>query len=86
MKDHVDKSIGIVTLITEIFFITIINRFLKRELKGIHMYGCRCNERLKVKTEGSTHLVYTGLSWGRGHIKMEVMLRGKRFGSVRCDV
>ena len=28
-------------------------------------YGCRCNERLKDKTVGSTHLVYTGV-WREG--------------------
>ena len=27
---------------------------VKRELKGIHICGCRCNERLKAKTHGST--------------------------------
>ena len=26
---------------------------ITRELKGIHICGCRCNERLKVKTDGS---------------------------------
>ena len=25
------------------------------------MYECRCDERLKVKAEGSTRLTYTGL-------------------------
>ena len=34
---------------------------IKRELKGIHICGCRCNERLKAKTDGSTYLGYTGL-------------------------
>ena len=33
---------------------------IKRELKGIHACGCRCNERLKVKTDGSTRLRDTG--------------------------
>ena len=31
---------------------------IKWELHGILMWGCRCNERLKVKTEGSTLLTY----------------------------
>ena len=26
---------------------------IKRELKGIHICGCQCNERLKAKTDGS---------------------------------
>ena len=35
---------------------------IKGELKRkIHIRGCRCNERLKTKTDGSTHLAYTGL-------------------------
>jgi len=61
---------------------------MKRGLKGIHIYGCRCNEGLKAKTEGSARLGYTGLRWARGHLKIETMLRGKRFESVRgeCDL
>ena len=35
---------------------------IKRELKGIHIRGCRCNERLQAKTDGSTRLAYTGLT------------------------
>ena len=34
---------------------------IKRELKGIHIYGCQCNERLKAKTDGSVLLTYTEL-------------------------
>jgi len=34
---------------------------LKRDLKRIHTNGCRCNERLITKTEGSKRLAYTGL-------------------------
>jgi hypothetical protein len=45
-------------------------------------YGCRCNERLKDKTEGSTHLVYTGFHGGLGHLRIETRLRGERFESV----
>ena len=32
-----------------------------REVKGIHICGCRCNERRKANTDGSTCLAYTGL-------------------------
>ena len=32
---------------------------IKRELKRIHISGCRCNERLKAKTDGSKRLAYT---------------------------
>ena len=33
---------------------------IKRELKRSHVSGCRCNERLKAKTDGSKRLAYTG--------------------------
>ena len=34
---------------------------IKREPKGIHICGCRGNERLKAKTDGSMCLGYTVL-------------------------
>jgi len=34
---------------------------VKRELKRRLIYECRCDERLKTKTEESTRLTYTGL-------------------------
>jgi hypothetical protein len=46
---------------------------------------CRCNERLKTKTEGSKLLTYTGFHGGQGHLKIETMLRGERFESVRGE-
>jgi hypothetical protein len=33
---------------------------VKREVKRISINGCRYNEGLNVKTEGSKRLVYTG--------------------------
>jgi len=42
-------------LVEFILFIEEINR----ELKRLHIDGCRWNERLKAKTEGSTRLSYT---------------------------
>ena len=56
---------------------------IKRELKKILIYECRCNARLKAKTEGSTHLTYSGLRGGLEHLKIETRLRGERFGCVR---
>ena len=38
------------------------------DLNGIHINGCRCNERLKAKTEGSKLLTYTVLMRGRRHL------------------
>jgi hypothetical protein len=46
------------------------------------MYGCRCNDRLKAKAEGSKRLAYTGLHGVRGYLKIETMLKGERFQSV----
>ncbi len=43
------------------------------------------NKRLNSKTEGSKLLLYTGLCKGRGYLKIETMLKGKRFESVRCE-
>ena len=41
--------------------------------------GCRCNERLEAKTEGSTCLTYIGLCGGLEHLKIESRLRGDSF-------
>jgi hypothetical protein len=46
------------------------------------MYECRCDERLKAKSEGSTHLIYTGLWGGLEHLKIETSLIDERFVSV----
>jgi len=43
-----------------LFFLCLLEE-VKRELKRIHMDGGRYNERLNSKTEGSEHLVHTGL-------------------------
>ena len=45
---------------------------IKRELNGIHICGCRFNERLKAKTDGSTRLGYTGLHGELEHIAEDV--------------
>jgi hypothetical protein len=52
------------------------------------MYECRCDERLKTKVEGSTHLTHTGLSGGLEHSKIEMRLIDERFKSVmgECDL
>jgi hypothetical protein len=43
---------------------------------------CRCNERLKVKTDGSTYLTYTGFRGELEHLKIETRLIGKSFECV----
>ncbi len=44
--------------------------------------GCRCNERLKAKTDGSTRLTYTGLSEELENLKIETRLIGESFECV----
>jgi hypothetical protein len=47
----------------------------KREVNRIRIYECRCDERLRVKAEGSTRLTYSGLDGGLEHLKMETPSR-----------
>ena len=46
------------------------------------MYEYRCDERLKGKDEGSTHLVYTGLLERLEHPKIKTRVINERFVSV----
>ncbi len=55
---------------------------IKRELKRIHISGCRCNERLKAKTDGSKRLAYTGLRGDLEHLTIETGLIGESFECV----
>jgi hypothetical protein len=55
---------------------------IKREIKRRPIYEFRYDERLKVKSEGSTHLVYTGLNGGLEHLKMKTRLIDERFTSL----
>ena len=55
---------------------------IKREINKRLIYECRCDERLKVKPEGSTCLTYTGLNEGLEHPKIETKLINERFTSV----
>ena len=61
---------------------------IKREVNIRLIYECRCDERLKVKDEGSTRLVYAGLSGGLGYLKIETRLIDERFVSVmgECEI
>jgi hypothetical protein len=47
---------------------------IKRELKIKPIYECRCDERLKTKTEESTRLTYTGLIGELEHLKIKTRL------------
>jgi hypothetical protein len=46
----------------------------KRELKTKPIYECRCDERLKTKTEKSARLAYTGLHGELEHLKIKTRL------------
>ena len=58
---------------------------IKRELNRRLTCECRCDERLKDTTEGSTHLVYTGLYGGLEHLQIETRLTDERFESVMSE-
>ncbi len=55
---------------------------MKKELKTRPIYECRCDERLKTKTEESTQLVYTGFLGELEHLKIETRLIDEMFASV----
>ncbi len=54
----------------------------KRELKTRPIYECRCDERLKTKSEKSTRLTYTGLIGELEHLKIERRLIDEIFACV----
>ncbi len=49
------------------------------------IYECRYDERLKTKTEESTHLTYTGFLGELEHLKLETRLIDEMFASVMCE-
>ena len=49
------------------------------------MYEYRCDERLKAKAEGSTHLTYTGLCVGLEHLKIKTRFIDEMFASVMIE-
>ncbi len=54
----------------------------KRDLKIRPIYECRCDERLKTKSEKSTRLSYNGLLGELEHLKIETRLIDEMFESV----
>jgi hypothetical protein len=60
----------------------VYNETINRKLKRRLIYECRCDERLKGKTEGSKLLTYTGWQGGLEHLKIETRLIDERFTSV----
>jgi hypothetical protein len=54
----------------------------KREPKTNPIYECRCDERLKTKSEKSTRLSYTGLFGELEHLKIKTRIIDEMFASV----
>ncbi len=54
----------------------------KRELKTRPIYECRWIERLKAKSQKSTHLTYTWLLGELEHLKIKTRLIDEMFVSV----
>jgi hypothetical protein len=55
---------------------------INRELMTRPIYECRCDERLKTKSEESIHLTYTGLLGELEHLKTKTRLIDEMFASV----
>ncbi len=55
---------------------------IKREPNIRPIYECRCDERLKTESEGSTRLTYTGLCGGLEHLKIETRFINERFAPI----
>jgi hypothetical protein len=53
----------------------------KWEMKTRPIYECRCDERLKTKSEKSTRLKYTGFLGELEHLKIETRLIDEMFPS-----
>ena len=48
---------------------------IKRDLKSRPINECRCDERLKAKSEESTRLTYTGLLGELDHLKRTLTIK-----------
>ena len=61
---------GIVADLHKSNIIVVYCETIKRKLNRSLKYECRCDERLKVKVEGSTRLVYTGFHGELEHLEI----------------
>jgi hypothetical protein len=85
MKDSKDREtqVGSPPLFRRIHYPkSHLNDFPPFESTHVLLLVCRCNDRLKSTTEGSTRLVYTGFLGGLEHPKIETRLIDQRFASV----
>ncbi len=58
---------------------------IKREIKIKPFSECRCDERLKTKSQESARLTYTGLLGELEHIKIKTRLIDERFVRVKGE-
>jgi hypothetical protein len=75
--ESVDNTLSRVTQVNIVYY-----ESRKGELKTRPIYECRCDERLKTKSEKSTHLTYTGLLGQLEHLKIKTRLINEMFASV----
>ncbi len=69
---HLNGEVGEKMVVYVVYYESI-----KRDLDRRLIYECRCDERLKNKTEGSTRLVYTGLRGELEHLKISLFWNDK---------
>jgi len=77
-KENIYKWVS--TFEGEFFFVHYES--IKRELKIRPIYECRCDERLKTKTEESTRLAYTWFLGELEHLKIMTRLIDEKLASV----
>jgi hypothetical protein len=61
LKETIGRSIWCVCVTVLLFIIRGKARAKEVTKKRKHLDGCKLNERLNANTEGSKHLVYTGV-------------------------
>jgi len=74
--------------ILKLLFFVVYYESIKREIQRRLIYECRCDERLKTKTEESARLTDTVLVVVLEHLKIKTRLIDKKFASVRgeCEI
>jgi hypothetical protein len=75
-------SSRVVRLDVVTILIVVYYESMKREVKTRPIYECRCDERLKTKSEESTRLVYTGFLGELEHLKIETRLIDEMFANT----
>jgi hypothetical protein len=69
-------------IITGLCSFVVYYESIKRALQIKPIYECRCDERLRTKTNRFTLLSYTGLVVELEHLKIKTRLTNEKFVSV----